>query len=124
MSYETYKVIHLIGAFLLLATAGGVALHAANGGTRENNTLRKLVGALHGVALLILLVAGFGLLAKLGIKHDWIFPGWVWTKLVIWVVFAIIATLPYRKPELARLFLWLLPLLGGVSAYLAIFKPF
>lgn len=121
MPYELYKIVHLLSAFLLFAVAGGVALYAANGGTKEANALRKLVGILHGIALLGLLVAGFGLLARLGIGG---IPGWVWAKLAVWLVIGGIATLPYKKPELGRLLLWLLPVLGAVAAYLAVYKPF
>ncbi len=121
MSYETYKVIHLLSAFVLFTVAGGIALYAANGGSKADNGQRKLVGILHGTALLVSLVAGFGLLTKLGLGA---FPGWVWAKLVLWLIVGAIATLPYRKPELGKLFLWLMPLLGGLAAFLAIFKPF
>lgn len=121
MSYETYKIIHLVSAFVLFAVAGGVALFAANGGDKASNTQRKLVGILHGLALVGLLVAGFGLLARLGLGG---IPGWVWAKLVLWLIIGGIATLPYKKPQLGSLFLWLVPLLGGLSAVLAIFKPF
>jgi len=121
MPYEIYKVIHLVSAFVLFAVAGGVALFAANGGDKASNTHRKLVGILHGLALLGLLVAGFGLLARLGLGG---IPGWVWAKLVLWLIIGGIATLPYKKPELGSLFLWLIPILGGLSAILAIYKPF
>ncbi len=121
MSYETYKLIHLISGFLLFSIAGGVALYAANGGDKAGNTLRKLVGILHGIALLGILVAGFGLLARLGIGG---IPGWVWAKLVVWLVIGGIATLPYKRPQLGKVFLWLVPLLGGVAAWLAVAKPF
>jgi hypothetical protein len=121
MPYETYKIIHVLSAFFLFAVAGGVALFTANGGTKENNSLRKLAGILHGLALVGLLVAGFGLLARLGIGS---IPGWVFAKLVLWLLLGGILTLPYKKPELGKLFFWLIPLLGGVAAVLAIYKPF
>lgn len=121
MSYETYKVVHLLSAFILFAVAGGVALFAANGGDKAGNVHRKLVGALHGLALVGLLVAGFGLLARLGMGG---IPGWVWAKLVLWLIIGGIATLPYKKPELGKVFLWLIPVLGGLAAFLAISKPF
>ena len=70
------------------------------------------------------ITGGFGMLARLSIKHDWLFPGWVWVKIVIWALFGLAITLPYRKPELAKPLLILLPLLGGVAAFMAIFKPF
>ena len=121
MPYETYKLMHLISAFLLFSVAGGVALYAANGGDKAGNALRKLVAILHGIALLGLLVGGFGLLARLGIGSV---PGWVMAKLVVWLLIGGIATLPYKRPALGRHFLWVLPLLGGIAAWLAAAKPF
>ena len=122
--YETYKFIHLIALFALFASAGGAAVHAANRGTKQENAVRGLLSALHGLALLLAITGGFGMLARLSIKHDWLFPGWLWVKIVIWALFALAIALPYRKPELAKPLLILLPLLGGVAAFMAIFKPF
>ena len=39
-------------------------------------------------------------------------------------LFAFAITLPYRKPSLSKSLLFLVPLLGGVAALLALFKPF
>ena len=122
ISYEVYKVLHLGGMFLLFTVLGGIALHVMNGGTRETNTGRKLTGALHGVALFIILLGGFGMLARLGLTSS--FPGWIWAKLAVWVLIPIIGTLPYRKPATAKVVLFSLPLIGAFTAWVAIFKPF
>ncbi len=121
MSLETYKILHVFGVLLLVAALGGVALHAANGGRRESAT-RRLVAILHGVALLVIPVAGFGMLARLGLVRD--LPGWAWAKLVLWLVLGAVLYLPYRRPTLARSALIAVPLLGALGAYLAITKPF
>lgn len=122
IAYEVYKVLHLGGMFLLFTVLGGIALHVLNGGTRESNAGRKLVGALHGVALFIILLGGFGMLARLGIVTGW--PGWVWVKLGVWVVLPVLGTLPYRKPATAKAVLLALPLVGAFTAWVAIYKPF
>lgn len=124
IGHEIYKLIHLLAIFALFTVAGGSAVHAANRGTRQNNLVRRAVAAVHGVALLLVLVGGFGMLARLGVKHDWLFPGWVWGKLVIWALFGLAIAIPYRRPEMAKSLLFLLPLVGGVAAFLALFKPF
>lgn len=120
--YAAYKLIHLLGMFLLFTILGGIALHVLNGGTRESNVGRKLAGALHGVALFVILLGGFGMLARLGMVQG-AFPGWIWAKLTIWVLLGVFGTLPYRKPESAKVFLFALPLLGGLAAWFAIAKP-
>jgi hypothetical protein len=122
LSYEVYKVLHLGGMFLLFTVLGGIALHVLNGGTRESNGGRKLTGALHGVALFIILLGGFGMLARLGLTSG--FPGWIWAKLAIWVLVPVIGTMPYRKPATAKAVLFALPLIGAVTAWVAIYKPF
>ena len=123
IEYQTYKLIHLIAIFALFTAAGGAAVHAANRGYKQDNAARGAVAALHGLALLLVLVGGFGMLARLGMEHNWLFPGWVWGKLVIWVLFGFAITLPYRKPAMAKGLLFLLPLLGAVAAFFALYKP-
>ncbi len=121
MSLLFYKVLHMFAITMLFTVGGGIALHAANGGDKAGNKVRGLVGILHGIALVLSLVSGFAMLAKLGFGFD---QGWVWAKLVLWVLFGGIFAIPYRKPELAKPFLVLLPILGAVAAYLALYKPF
>jgi hypothetical protein len=124
ISYQAYKVIHLIGIFLALAALAGLALAVANGATKQTNSARKLISVSHGVGLLAILVGGFGLLARLGVIGGSGFPGWVWAKLAIWVLVGGLLVVPYRRPDLARLVFIAVPVLGGLAAWLAIFKPF
>lgn len=123
ISYATYKVVHLLGVIALFLALGGLTFHAASGGTRSGSA-RRLVAITHGVALFLVLLGGFGLLARLGISQGSSWPGWIWVKLGIWVLLGAALALPYRKPELARPLWALLPVLGGLAAYMAIFKPF
>lgn len=118
MSFEFYKILHVVGVMLLFTALGGVTLHALSGGDKG----RKLLAASHGVALLLLLVAGFGMIAKLKLAAP--YPGWIWGKLVIWLLLGGAVVLPRKKPELAKPLFLALPLLGGVAAWLAIMKPF
>ena len=121
MSYPFYLVLHLVGVFLIVVSLGGITLHMMNGGTREF-AMRKWVGATHGLGLLIALIAGFGLLAKLGIGHDGL-PVWVIGKLVIWLILGGMPAFIYRKSNLAKLNWVLIFVLAGFAAYLAAFKP-
>lgn len=121
---DFYEILHIVGIAMLFVAIGGVAVHAANGGTKSASTTRSLVATMLGLGSLLILVGGFGMLARLGFMHDSGLPGWVIGKLVIWVILSAIVLLPYRKPMLARPFLLLLPLLAGVAVYLALYKPF
>ena len=94
MSYEFYRVLHVIGIIVLFASLGALA---AIGG-RTDEKLRKIAAIAHGVAVAIILIAGFGLMARLKMFGG--FPPWIWVKLGIWLAMAM-AVLPLkRKPEL------------------------
>lgn len=119
---ESYRAIHLVAIMLLFLSFGGLAMVVAAGGTRASNPNRKLLAALHGTAAFLVLLGGFGMLARLGLMGG--FPGWVWLKLTVWLVLTFVVLLPYRRPELAKPLFLLYPVLGGVAAWAAIFKPF
>lgn len=121
MSYGFYKIMHLIGIFGIFLSLGGLTLHIMCGGERKFPK-RKWVLITHGIGMLLTLVAGFGLLARLGIITAW--PGWIWGKLIIWLIFGIIVSIVPRWPRWSAA-LWLFFLfLGGYAAYLANYKPF
>lgn len=122
--YEFYKVMHLVGILLLFTSLGGVAMLALRGGSdEEKKPLKKMLMIAHGFAMVIILVAGFGLMARLGMMGSgW--PGWVFGKLAVWVVLGGAAALIAKKPAMGKSWYVLLPVLGGIAAWLAVFKPF
>jgi hypothetical protein len=123
ISYSVYRVVHLLGIFLLLVVLGGLAWgHARNGARGAIPT--RLAMALHGLGLFIILLGGFGLMARIGIMHGMDWPGWVWAKLGIWILLGAAVAIPKRKPEWGTALLMLVPMVGGIAAWLAIFKPF
>lgn len=122
MSPEIYRILHLGGIFFLFAALGGMVL-AQRAGAVSPST-RKLASITHGIALVVILVAGFGLFKYVGVAHNpgtW--PLWVWGKFAIWLLFGAALMLIRKKPQLSTLFWVGLPLLGMVSAWLAFFKP-
>ncbi len=121
---DFYEILHIVGIAMLFLAIGGVATHAANGGTKAGSQTRGLMSSVHGVGALLILVGGFGMLARIGFKHGANFPGWLWVKLIVWLVLSAIVLLPYRKPALARPFIVVLPLLAGLAVYMALYKPF
>lgn len=122
-SHAFYNVVHIVGIVLAMSALGGMAIHALNGGTRQTNRARGLLAALHGLGVLLILVGGFGMLARLGFRHGASFPGWIVVKLVVWLALAALPALAYRRPGLAKPIFLALPVLGGVAAYMAIYKP-
>ncbi len=121
--YNLYKVIHILGIALAFAAIGGVNVAVVNGATKATNAAKKLTSALHGTALFLLLLGGFCMLARLGLATGG-FPGWLWGKLVLWVLLAVLTAVPYRLPHLAKPLFVATPLLAAVAAWLAIYKPF
>ncbi len=117
ISYAVYKIIHLVGVLMVFLALGGVATHAINGGDKSHSW-RIPLAITHGLGLLISLVGGFGLLARLGIIHGGL-PGWALAKLGIWLVLGGAIGLLIRKPNLAKP-MWIIILcLGAAAAYLA-----
>ena len=69
---------------------------------------------------MLALVAGFGLMARLGLSFD----GWLITKLVIWLAFGGLLALMNRKPDSALVLIFVAIAMGSVAAYLGMVKPF
>jgi hypothetical protein len=123
ISYELFKVAHLVGVIVLFTTLGGAMVHAINGGTASSNAARRLITIMHGAGLVVVIVAGFGLLTRLDLMTGGM-PPWVAGKLVIWLLAGLMLTVPRRKPSLARPMLLVgLPFLAAAAAWLAVYKP-
>ena len=120
MPYQFYLVLHFLGIFLILTPLAGICFHMAAGGTREW-PLRKFAAMLHGIGLVIALIAGFGLLAKLGMMKS--LPPWAIGKLVIWLILGGLPALLYRKGQMAKGWLFLVIGLAVLSGGLAAYKP-
>jgi hypothetical protein len=124
MPYEVYKLIHLLGILLIFIALAGMTVHAASGRPKADNALHRTLLIFHGIGALVALTGGFGLLARVGVDHGQLFPGWVWGKLLLWIILGGAIALPYRNQGLARVLLFLLPGIGLLGAYLASYKPF
>ena len=118
ISHSTYWYMHIFGIALVLLSVGGVALHAMSGGTKESSGGRRLAAISHGLGLLLILTAGFGMLARLGVVHGGL-PGWVWWKLAVWAVIGALYMIPYRRPELAKVVWIVTPFLVLAAGWLA-----
>lgn len=121
LSHPFYNVVHIVGLVFLMSGLGGMAMLAATG--QHTARIRKVAAAFHGVGAFLILLGGFGMLARLGIVQGATWPAWVWVKMLVWGALGAAAFLPYRYPRTALPLLFLLPLLGGLAAYMAIFKP-
>jgi uncharacterized membrane protein SirB2 len=116
ISYEIYKVIHLLSLFFLVSL-GLVAIIQPQ--------VSKSIKIGIGVASVFTLVGGMGLLARIGVSHGGGFPTWVTIKMVIWLVLAmglgIFSKRGTQNKGVMTTSLFAL-ILGGIV--LAVVKPF
>src|SRR2546430_759567 len=110
MSIQFYHILHLFAVMALFAGTG-----AALAGT-GNPAARKFSASLRGAALLLLLVSGFGLLAKLGMMKN--IPVATWIKTLIWVIAAVLPVFVKRKMLSPYAAVLLALVLGGIAAWL------
>ncbi len=123
MDYLALKLLHIVAVLFMFTALGATVMHVIGGGTKADNPWRVPLSIIHGVSLLIILIAGLWILIQWGIKPS-DFEGWVWAKLLIWALFGAAIVLPYKVPQSAKLLMLILPLLGALATWLAIFKPF
>ncbi len=113
MSPLVYYILHLTS---LLALTGGIFYGFAGApGTR------KTVLIVTGIASILMLVSGFGLLAKL---HSNQFHLWVIVKLVAWLGLSALAGIGYRKRDQAGLFMGIIGLLLFVALLMVYYVRF
>jgi hypothetical protein len=74
----------------------------------------------HGIGLLISLVSGFGLVAKLGLSYS---APWLIVKMALWLVLGFLPVLARRKVLPAPVVLLLAIITGAVLAWLGYLKP-
>ena len=123
MPYAVYKLTHLFGIFVLLITLVLPFMHLLHGGTRADFPRRRSLALTHGAASFLVLLGGFGMLARLGIVQDGL-PTWILLKLTVWLVLSAALALALRTTAAARAVLLAAPLLALLAAGIAIYKPF
>ncbi|MGB3562469.1 MAG: hypothetical protein WBH85_10840 [Thermoanaerobaculia bacterium] len=115
-----YRVVHFLGLFLLFGGLGALsALFAA--GTPPTDRLYKLIYRTFGAGMFLVLLGGFGLLAKfLSSDGDWAL--WIWIKLAVWIGLGLMPLVARSGPGRARWLLLGVPLLGAIAAFAVVFK--
>jgi hypothetical protein len=120
MDISIYRFLHVAAIIILFFAYGGLIQGAW---TSQNRVFahKRLFIILHGVGLLLLLISGFGQLARLyGHGSPW--PTWVMIKVVVWVLLGVTLSAVLRRPQLNR-YLWILVVgLGSAAAYLGVMK--
>ena len=116
MSYEFYKIMHFIAIFAVFLGLGGAIMgQLLHKGPKYPE--KKVTAITHGVGLLLILVSGFGLLARLQIAGNT--PGWIWVKLLIWTGLGAMLAVVHRFPSKSKIW-WLLTLTLGFLAIITV----
>jgi hypothetical protein len=119
MSENFYRVLHYASIFFFLSGLG-ISFFT------DNKFLPNKI--ITGIASLLILVAGMGLIAKgLGISHGdgegW--PAWIHAKIGIWAILTIGAPILAKRLTKGRaVVFYIFIVLATVAAYLAVNKPF
>jgi hypothetical protein len=111
MTPPTYHFLHIVGVLLLFVGFGGIA-----GG---DNASRRKAMMYHGLGLLVILVSGFGFIAKSKMSYTAPFV------LVMYAVFLALGALPVlakRGVMSPKIAVKLALLLGVIAAYCGYFK--
>ncbi len=114
MPYEFYKVLHYTGLIITFTSLSGYIFYVMQDKT---NAKKKFFSILHGIGLLILLVSGFGLAARLGFMSQ--LPVWVYIKIALWLVVGAALTMIKRQvmgPMALYAFVVVLGVLAAVTA--------
>lgn len=118
--YEIYKILHLVGIFMLTTGLIGV-LTLAWAGHGVTGKVKTFAFITHGTGLFFLLLSGFGLLARLGLARE--MPSWVYTKLLIWAIFGGFIALLKRKGQIGWPLYFVMLAIFIVAAYFGVYKP-
>ena len=114
-----YHILHLIGILMLFMGYG--ALLGRSMASSDHAGVKKLGSITSGIGLVLIIIAGFGLMAKV---YSNSFLPWMMVKLAIWVILGGLIALINRKPALATTLWWTILGLGSLSIILVYTKPF
>jgi uncharacterized membrane protein SirB2 len=114
MNPSFYHILHLFSLFVLTAHT-----YMAFANPAPENKKRTMM--VTGIAGLLVLVSGFGLMAKLYSNH---LAAWMVVKLVCWLAFMALAGFAYRKAHLRGLLSFVGLALILVALTMVYLKPF
>lgn len=121
IDYQIYKILHISGIVLLMLGLSAVLfLHAIK--AQIPGKLKMIAYASHGIGTFLILLGGFGMLARLGLAQS--MPTWVHAKLAIWVVLALAVAVAKRKAQWTGIQIIFYTLLAATATYVAVYKPF
>jgi hypothetical protein len=112
MTPAFYHVLHIVS---LIALTGGIFY-----GFSGSPDTRKKVLIITGIASIVQLVSGIGLLHKMGYG----FPAWAIVKLVCWLALSALAGIGYRQRIRAGLFMALVLAIVFIAVVAVYYRSF
>lgn len=119
ISYETYKYLHLVFILTFFSSLGFAA-------SSFDFILGKKGKFLLGLVSFLIMVAGMGLIARLGFKHTEPFPLWIYLKFGAWLLinlfFVLLFKLKNRNMKFLTAILFIVT--GWAAIWVALNKPY
>lgn len=116
MSYAFYKIIHVVSIVLFFSLYMSATI-------KKENIKKEVI--LTGIALVFILVSGFGLIARIGIAHGAGWPLWLKFKVAIWAFVGMFGHIVLKRfPQFSPKAFWILFGVLGLASFLANYKPF
>jgi hypothetical protein len=98
ISYSVYKLIHILGICGVVMGLGAAfaasRVSVSLSGEQKPALTRKIIALTHGIGLFLVLLGGFGMLARLQIH--WPLPWWVLVKFAVWLGLGAWLTVSYK----------------------------
>ena len=114
-----YHILHLTGTVMLFLGYGALLGRSLAGS--DDAKVKKLGSITSGIGLLLMFIAGFALISKMGYSFT---TPWILVKIVIWLALGGLIALINRKPQFATGLWWLLVVLGVLAAIMVYVRPF
>ena len=119
VSFEVYKMLHFVSIFAVVLVLGGIGFAGAIS-RHKDHPWRKAAAIVHGIGVFLILLSGFGMLARLGMTGG--LPDWVVVKIAILGILGAVLMPLKRRPQLAPVMLVIVVAAVSVAGYLGSFK--
>lgn len=118
ISYETYKTLHL---FFILTIFSSLGFIASSSPYFSKKSTKVIVGFIS----FLIMVAGMGLIARMGLKHGEAYPLWLNLKFAAWILINIlfVSLFKLKTPGQKAFSTVMILLIGFGAVWVVLNKP-